>query len=129
MTALGFSVSSCAPSDGMREKRQRKPQGYITYILLVTRRGAEIVDHDHDGVQSRYGRRGVGGVGVRYRVQLPAGPTSIRLARRCAEQVLGHGRVVPWGVVEAAGHGGGVAIGGAVAVVEAVSGIGVNESG
>lgn len=37
---------------------------------------------------------------------------------------MGNGRVVPGGVVEAAGNGGGVAVGGTVAIVETVPKLG-----
>ena len=100
----------------------------MTHILLIARRGAEVVDHDHDGVQSRHLRGGIGRVGVRYRAQLPAGTARVGLARCRTEEVLGDGRIVPGGVVEAAGNGGGVAVGGAVAVVESIPGFWVNGS-
>lgn len=63
---------------------------------------------------------GIGSVGVGYWIKSPACATSGGFAICSAEQVLGNRGVVPWGVVEAAGNGGGVAVGGAVAVVETV---------
>lgn len=91
------------------------------YVLLVTRCRAEVVHHNDNRIQPGHRCSRICSVGVRYRVELPAGTASVGLARRGTEQVLRNGRVVPGGVVEAARDGGGVAVGRTVAVVEAIS--------
>ena len=96
----------------------------FTYVPLVTQDRAKVVHLDHDRVQPGHRRVGVGGIGVRHRVKPPAGAAGAGLARRGAIEVLGGGGVVAGKVVEAARDGGGVAVGGIVFVVEAVSNVG-----
>ena len=93
--------------------------------MLVTDDRAKIIHLDHDRVHPGHRCVGVGGiVGVRDRVKLPAGAAGVGLARCGAVEVLGDGGVVAGVVVEAAGDGGGVAVGGVVLVVEAVPNVG-----